>query len=92
MNAYRPLHCDLHDYLEIACMHGYRLWVERTDGRGFEAIAKTTRTRAGGEEFLCLESAEGSLEIRLDQLQAITPQDADRSFGRILLNAPACPT
>ncbi|MGE7957927.1 Rho-binding antiterminator [Pseudomonas sp. NPDC089530] len=90
MNTYRPLDCDLHDYLEIACMHGYRLLVERVDGSRFEAYGTTTRTHAGGEEFFCLEGAEGPLEVRLDQLLAITPLDANRSFGRILLNGQPC--
>ncbi|SDZ65471.1 Rho-binding antiterminator [Pseudomonas sp. NFIX28] len=91
MNAYKPLDCDLHDYLEIACMHGYRLLVEQVDGCSFEAFGKTTRTSAGGEEFFCLEGAAGPLEIRLDQLLAITPLDANRSFGRILLAGQHCP-
>ncbi|MGY4819296.1 Rho-binding antiterminator [Pseudomonas chlororaphis subsp. piscium] len=90
MNAYKPLDCDLHDYLEIACMHGYRLLVEGVDGSQFEALGKTTRTSASGEEFFCLEGAEGPLEIRLDQLLAITPLDAKRSFGRILLAGQHC--
>lgn len=90
MDTYQPLHCDLHDYLEIACMHGYRLWVECVDGRHFQARGQTTQTRANGEEFLCLHGAEGPLEVRLDQLLAITPLDACRSFGRILLGQP-CP-
>ncbi|MGN7740411.1 Rho-binding antiterminator [Pseudomonas sp. 22526] len=90
MNAYKPLDCNLHDYLEIACMHGYRLLVEGVDGSQLEALGKTTRTSASGEEFLCLEGAEGPLEIRLDQLLAITPLDANRSFGRILLAGQHC--
>ena len=31
MNTYQPLNCDLYDYLEIACMHSYRLQVELVD-------------------------------------------------------------
>ncbi|OLF51925.1 Rho-binding antiterminator [Pseudomonas chlororaphis] len=92
MNTYRPLDCDLHDYLEIACMHGYRLRVELIDGSRFEAVGSTTRTDASGEEFFCLAGAEGPIDVRLDQLLAITPLDAQRSFGRIVLNGPHCVT
>ena len=36
MDSYHPIACDLHDYLEIACMHGYRLQVELgTERPGF---------------------------------------------------------
>lgn len=33
MDTYKPLHCDLHDYLEIACLCGYTLDIELTDGQ-----------------------------------------------------------
>ena len=32
MNDYQPLACDLYDYLEIACLHRYRLDIELVDG------------------------------------------------------------
>ncbi|HKM97429.1 MAG TPA: Rho-binding antiterminator, partial [Buttiauxella sp.] len=31
-STYQPLNCDLHDYLEIACMSHYRLNIEISDG------------------------------------------------------------
>lgn len=90
MNAYRPLNCDLHDYLEIACMHGYRLQIELLEGPGFAARALTTRTAPSKEEFLVLHKDTGQFEVRLDQLLAITPLDANASFGRIELAASYC--
>ncbi|MFA7944586.1 Rho-binding antiterminator [Pseudomonas brenneri] len=85
MNAYQPLNCDLHDYLEIACLHGYRLQVELIDGRSYAARALTTRTATSKEEFLGLCSDSGQFEVRLDQLLAITPLDDNARFGRIEL-------
>lgn len=90
MNAYQPLNCDLHDYLEIACMHGYRLQVEMLEGPGFVARALTTRTAASKEEFLVLQGDEGRQEVRLDQLLAITPLDGNASFGRVELAGSYC--
>lgn len=90
MNAYRPLNCDLHDYLEIACMHGYRLQVERLDGTSFVARALTTRTAASKEEFLVLQGDDGKQDVRLDQLLAITPLDANASFARVELAGSYC--
>ncbi|MET1080711.1 MAG: Rho-binding antiterminator [Pseudomonas sp.] len=91
MNAYRPLDCDLHDYLEIACLYGYRLQVEWLDGPSFDARALTTRTSAQQEEFLCLQGAQGERAIRLDRLRAITPLDPGSRFGRIELAGHFCP-
>lgn len=84
-SPYQPLHCDLHDYLEIACMHGYKLQVELRDGSSFVAVALTTRTAPSKEEFLLLHNAGGRFEVRLDRLLAITPLTANASFGRVLM-------
>lgn len=90
MADYQPLNCDLYDYLEIACMHGYRLQVELVDGPGFMARALDTRTAASKEEFLVLQTDEGRQEVRLDRLLAITPLDPGASFGRVELAGIIC--
>ena len=90
MNAYQPLNCDVHDYLEIACLHGYRLQVELIDGRSYAARALTTRTAPSKEEFFVLQNDDSQLEVRLDQLLAITPLDPNASFGRIELAGSYC--
>lgn len=85
MKTYQPLDCDLHDYVEIACLHGYRLRVELIGGTVFEAKALTTRTAPSKEEFLVLQGDEATQEVRLDQLLAVTPCDPSASFGRVEL-------
>ncbi|XQE66043.1 Rho-binding antiterminator [Pseudomonas sp. P3C3] len=90
MADYQPLNCDLYDYLEIACMHGYRLQVELVDGPGFMARALDTRTAASKEEFLVLQTDEGRQEVRLDRLLAITPLDPGARFGRVELAGRVC--
>ena len=85
MKAYQPLNCDLHDYLEIACMHHYELHIELLRGPAFVARALTTRTAPSKEEFLVVENEGDKVELRLDQLLAITPLDSNASFGRIAL-------
>ena len=85
MNTYKPLHCGLHDYLEIACLCGYTLDIELTDGQRLTARAINTRTSSTQEEFLEVETTDGSQEMRLDQLLAIMPMDSNARFGRVLL-------
>lgn len=77
MTDYRPIACDLHDVLEIACLHRVRLQVELTDGRTFLARARTTVSTAGKEEFLLLDADDGEQRIRLDHLLAVTTLGAD---------------
>ncbi|WP_425541361.1 Rho-binding antiterminator, partial [Stenotrophomonas indicatrix] len=57
MEPYRPISCDLHDHLEIACLRRLRLQVELTDGTLVEGRALTTMSTSAKEEFLRLESA-----------------------------------
>jgi Rho-binding antiterminator len=86
MSDYKPIDCDLHDYVEIACMHGYRLLIELTNGTHFNAKALTTRSTATKEEFLVLEGNATHSEVRLDRLLAITPLDRAAVFGRVVLS------
>ncbi len=77
MDSYHPIACDLHDYLEIACLYRYRLLLELEDGVRFEAEARTTHTRAvrpggGKEEYLEVAVEGATLLLRLDRLLAIT--------------------
>ena len=90
MDTYRPLHCDLHDYLEIACLYRYWLRIELRDGLVFDAQAFTTHTRRSGdgmlEEYLELRVDDASREFRLDRLHAITPLTAEARFARVVLS------
>lgn len=90
MTRYQPLNCDLHDYLEIACLRGYQLDIELIDGQRLVARAVTTRTSSDKEEFLVIEKQGAQQEIRLDQLLAITPQEANAEFGRVVLSGGVC--
>ncbi|MDD1136599.1 Rho-binding antiterminator [Pseudomonas sp. TNT2022 ID233] len=90
MTRYQPLNCDLHDYLEIACLRGYQLDIELIDSQRLIARAVTTRTSSEKEEFLVIEQQGAQQEIRLDQLLAITPQEANAEFGRVVLAGGVC--
>ncbi|MFV9656971.1 Rho-binding antiterminator [Pseudomonas sp. NY15366] len=90
MDDYRPLACDLYDYLEIACMHCYQLDIELVDGSRLQGQALTTETTASKEEFLLLRTTAGEQRLRMDRLLAITPLDAGASFGRVLLSSKRC--
>ncbi len=77
MTDYRPIECDLHDVLEIACLHHALLQVELRDGSRFVARARTTVSTAEKEEFLLLDAPDGERRVRLDQLHAVATVGAD---------------
>ena len=80
---YHPIDCDLHDYLEIACMYHYWLHIELTDGTCFDAKALTTCTTVEKEEFLVVEQSENQQKIRLDCLSAITALTPGATFSTV---------
>ncbi|MBJ9514975.1 Rho-binding antiterminator [Citrobacter portucalensis] len=80
---YHPIDCDLHDYLEIACMYHYWLRIELTDGACFDAKALTTCTTVEKEEFLVVEQSENQQKIRLDCLSAITALTPGATFSTV---------
>lgn len=85
MPDYRPPACALHDYLEIACLHHYRLRIELDDGSWLEAWALDTRTLPSKEEILLIRQAGTERQLRLDHLRAITPLTPGARFGRVVL-------
>lgn len=84
--AYQPIACEIHDYVEIACLHRYRLRIELTDGSSLEGQALTTESAPTKEEFVVVRSESGERRLRLDRLHAITPLNAVSSFGRVVLS------
>lgn len=90
MKTYQPMNCDLHDYLEIACMREYLLDVELIDGQRLILRALTTRTSDTKEEFIVFQKNSNPPELRLDQLAAITPLDKNAEFGRVEFVEAVC--
>ena len=72
MTDYQPLHCDLHDELEIAALRGTPVqlyWREET-GTIQVATGVIRDIEVGkGEEFLVFEVNGETLRIRLDHLE-----------------------
>ena len=68
--------CDLHDYLEIACLFHYRVRLILTDQAPVDGIARTTLTESGSREYLRLDigSEHRDIELhRIKQLEVLTP-------------------
>jgi len=84
---YQAIDCDKYDYIEICCMRHYPVQLELIDGRVLHARPMDTRTRADKTEWLSVELLDGpidSVDIRMDQLSALTPDQACKAeFGRV---------
>lgn len=67
--------CELHDYIEVACMYGYQVRLILKDQSTVEGKAKDIMIDAEKREFLLLETDSGSQQVELislDRLQVLT--------------------
>lgn len=64
--------CQLHDYLEIACMYGYRVKLTLKDGQIVAGKAVDTMTTTDKREYLVLDSEKVETQ-RLAKLEVLTP-------------------
>lgn len=67
--------CDLHDYLEIACMYGYSVKLTLRDNQTLEGKALDTMTSADKREYLVIDTGQKQqIELgQLKKLQVLTP-------------------
>lgn len=85
MSDYKMIPCEHYDYLELACLRGYRLKIELIDGTECQGQAITTQTRADKTEWLIIQEQQTKQSLRLDQIAAITPLEPNADFGRVLI-------
>ena len=67
--------CDLHDYLEIACLYGYQVRLTLNDLQVVDGKAIDTLTTPDKREYLILDSGQKQqLELnQLKKMQVLTP-------------------
>ena len=76
---YKPIDCNLYDYLEIACLHRYEVKLQLRDGSVVHGFARTTKTQKDGEYLMVDESTE----LRLDQISQLEVLSEPRSFDSV---------
>lgn len=64
--------CELHDYLEIACIYGYQVRLTLKDRQTLEGKAIDTMTSAEKREYLIVDDSRIELN-RIEKLQVLTP-------------------
>lgn len=79
--------CELQDYLEIACLYGYRVKLMLKDNQIIEGKALDVLTTAEKREYLLLDNGHEQQQIESNQLskmQVLTPNAKfkDVSFKR----------
>jgi Rho-binding antiterminator len=65
--ATKPIACDVHDYVEVACLFGYDLRLQLRDGSIVMGKAMTTITRPDKTEVLQLRQGDSLANIPLHE-------------------------
>lgn len=68
--------CELHDYLEIACLYGYQVKLTLKDYRIIEGKAIDVLTTTEKREYLIIDTGYEQRQIESNQLskmQVLTP-------------------
>ncbi len=80
------MHCDLHDYLEIACLFHYQVEITLTTGIVILGQATTTLTEKQQQEFLIFlpaDKQQSEMKIPLNQLSKLSVMDEQAKFKQI---------
>ncbi len=78
------IECELHDYIEVACMYGYQIRLILKNQQTFEGKAKDIVTNTEKREFLVIENAQGSQQIELIQLEKMQVLTPNAQFKEVM--------
>jgi Rho-binding antiterminator len=77
-----PISCELHDYIEIACMHRYRIKIKLKGGQAVTGVAVDTSVSAEKKEYLIIQNGEKQ-SIELNQIAKIEALSPDAVFKEV---------
>lgn len=75
--------CELHDYLEIACLYHYQVKLTLKDHSTLEGKAIDTLTTAEKREYLLLDNGQEQ-RIELNQLKKLTVLTPNAAFSEVV--------
>ena len=75
--------CDIHDYVEIACMYGFEVKLVLKDGQIVQGIAFQTTYSENREECVVLKTKKGNKEIVLEQITLMEAVTKNPHFEKI---------
>jgi Rho-binding antiterminator len=75
--------CELHDYLEIACLYGYRVKLTLKDHRIIEGKAIDVLTNTEKREYLIIDNGREQQQIESNQLGKMQVLTANAKFKEV---------
>jgi Rho-binding antiterminator len=82
-----PISCDLHDYIEVACMRNYRVELVLKGGEVIVGKALDVITSPEKQEFLIIDNGGEKQQIELTQLHKMIALTPNASFNEVEFKA-----
>ncbi|MBL1262308.1 Rho-binding antiterminator [Candidatus Methylomicrobium oryzae] len=79
--------CDLHDYIEVACMHNYRVELVLKGGEVIEGKALDVLTSPEKREFLVIDNGGQKQQVELTELHKMIALTPNASFNEVEFKA-----
>ena len=77
------INCELHDYLEIACLYHYRVKLTLKNQQVIEGNALDVFTSAEKREYLLIQTEQEQQSIELNQLSKMQVLTAHAKFKQV---------
>lgn len=75
--------CELHDFIEIACMYGYQIQLALKDDQVIEGKAVDITTSKDKREYLIIKN-EQEQQVELTQLTKLTVLTPNAQFKEVI--------
>lgn len=75
--------CELHDFIEVACMYGYQVQLALKDDQVIEGKAVDITTSKDKHEYLIIKN-EQEQQVELTQLAKLTVLTPNAQFKEII--------
>lgn len=75
--------CELHDYIEIACLHGYQLKLKLRDGQTLTGRAVDTLVTSEKREFLLIDDGQ-KRQVELNQIEKMVTLSPYAAFKEVI--------
>ena len=83
MTDYQPISCDIHDYVEIACLYRFEVELILANGETVRGHAQTTRSVKGLHEYLIIDSGRKTIEVDLASITSMRACDNNPHFDLV---------
>lgn len=76
--------CELHDYLEIACLYGYRVKLTLKNQKIIEGKALDVLTTSEKREYLVIDNGKAQQQIESNQLHKMQVMTPHATFKEVI--------